>query len=124
MLSFNPHELKKLLKRYGVEVEELRGVERVELFMGHKKIVITSPQVVAFKVPGHTIYQITGNEVREETTPYPAEQPVEQRIAISEDDVKFIMEYTGVTRDKAVDALVKAKGDLARAIMILRGEEK
>ncbi|MEM0282547.1 MAG: nascent polypeptide-associated complex protein, partial [Desulfurococcaceae archaeon] len=112
----------KLLRRYGVEVEELRGVEKVELNMGSRKIVVSSPQVIAFKMHGQVIYQVSGKEeVVEEQKQ--AEKP-EVPVAVSEDDVKFIVDYTGVTREKAVEALIKAKGDLAKAIMIIRGEEK
>jgi len=116
----NPHELRKLLRRYGIEVEELRGVEKVELYMGNKKIIVSSPQVVAFKMQGQVIYQITGQEevVKEQ------QEKEEVQVPVSEDDIKFIIDYTGVTREKAVEALLKAKGDLAKAIMIIRGEEK
>jgi nascent polypeptide-associated complex subunit alpha len=44
---------------------------------------------------------------------------------VSEDDVKFIVEYTGVSYEKAREALIKAKGDIAKAIMMLTsGESK
>lgn len=119
MVLFSSHELRKLLKKYGIEVEELRGVEKVELFTTSKKIVVTSPQVIVLKAPGQLIYQVVGGEVREEQLTLPAG---ELGIAVSEDDVKFIMEQTGVAREKAVEALIKARGDIARAIMILRGE--
>lgn len=119
MAFLSPQELKKLLKRYGIEVEELRGVEKVEFFAGSKKIVITSPQVIVLKAHGQLIYQVVGSEVREEPLIAPA---AERAFTVSEDDIKFVMEQTGVTRDKAVEALTKAKGDIARAIMILRGE--
>lgn len=119
MAIFSPHELKKLLKRYGIEVEELRGVDKVEFFIGSKRIIVTSPQVILLRAPGQLIYQVVGSEVREEPVVQPVTKP---EITVSEDDIKFVMENTGVARDKAVEALVKAKGDIARAIMILRGE--
>ena len=118
MAFFSPHELRKLLRRYGVEVEELKDIERVELYSSKKKLVVNKPQVVAFKITGQTIYQVVGGEVVEEKI---AEKPVEEA-KFSEEDVNFIVEYTGVTREKAVEALKKAGGDLAKAIMILRGE--
>jgi len=119
---FSPHELRKLLRRYGVEVEELKDIERVELYSSKKKLVVNKPQVVAFKLTGQTIYQVVGGEViEEEIAEKPLEKPVEEA-KFSEEDVNFIVEYTGVTREKAVEALKKAGGDLAKAIMILRGE--
>lgn len=122
-MFLNPHELKKLLKRYGIEVEELKDIEKAELYTESKKIVITHPQVLTYKMPGQVIYQIIAQEAREEPL-QPSPQVVEEKIPVSEDDVKFIIEYTGTTRDKAVEALIKAKGDLARAIMIIRGEDR
>lgn len=122
-MLFSPHEMRKLLKRYGIEVEELKDIVKVELHTPSKKIVMKSPQVVTYKIQGQVIYQIIAYEVGEE--PLEAESKEHESVAtiqISEDDVKFIIEHTGVTRDKAVEALIKAKGDLAKAIMILQGE--
>jgi len=121
---YSPHELKKLLKRYGVEVEELGDIERVEFYSGKKKIVVSNPQVIAFKMTGQIFYQVVGTEVREENIEEERLEATQERVGISEEDVNFIVEYTGAPREKAVEALAKAKGDLAKAIMILRGEEK
>lgn len=123
MSLLGPHELRKLLKRYGVEVEEVKGVERVELYTSDKKIVVYNPQVVTLKYGGQFIYQVVGREVREEpitTTPLVApEKPTAETVPVSEDDIKFVMEYTGVSYEKAKQALIKARGDIAKAIMII-----
>ncbi|MEM4717231.1 MAG: nascent polypeptide-associated complex protein [Desulfurococcaceae archaeon] len=121
-MFINPHELKKLLKRYGIEVEELKNIEKVELYMESKKIVISHPQVLTYKVPGQVIYQIMAQETREE--PLQPPQVKEEKVAVSEEDIRFIIEYTGTTREKAIEALIKAGGDLAKAIMIIRGESR
>ena len=122
MISLSPHELKKLLKRYGVEVEEIKSVERVEIHLADKIIVVLKPQVLAFKIAKQTVFQISGESVQEEQKKR-AEQVEE--VKVSEDDVKFIVEYTGVSYEKAREALVKARGDIAKAIMMLMsGESK
>lgn len=123
MAFYSPHELKKLLKRYGVEVEELKDIERVEFYSGKKKIVVSNPQVIAFKMSGQIFYQVVGSEVREETIEEKKPETPQEQVKISEEDVNFIIEYTGAPREKAIEALIKAKGDLAKAIMIIRGEE-
>lgn len=120
MALFSPHELKKLLRRYGVEVEELKDVERVEVYIGGKKLVMSNPQVVVFKVGNQQIFQVVASEISEEELV--EAKPVEV-VEFSEDDVNFIIEHTGVSRERAIEALKKAKGDLAKAIMILRGEQ-
>ncbi len=123
MAFYSPHELKKLLKRYGVEVEELKDIERVEFYSGKKKIVVSNPQVIAFKMSGQIFYQVVGSEVREEAIEEKKPETPQEQVKFSEEDVNFIIEYTGAPREKAIEALIKAKGDLAKAIMIIRGEE-
>jgi len=51
---YSPHELKKLLKRYGVEVEELKDIERVEFYSGKKKDC-------GIKSPGNSIQNVWSN---------------------------------------------------------------
>jgi len=125
VLPLSPHELKKLLKRYGIDVEEIRGVERVEIHLADRIIVISTPQVLALKTPKQTVFQVVGEEIREEQKTAPTRvQEVVEEVKISDEDVKFVVEYTGVTPEKAREALIRAKGDIAKAIMILKGSEK
>jgi len=125
VLPLSPHEFKKMLKRYGIELEELKGVERVEIHLADKILVINSPQVLAFKTHKQTVFQVVGEEVYEEQRSKPAATEAAEEVKISEDDVKFIVEYTGATPEKAREALIKAKGDIARAIMLITsGESK
>ena len=122
MISLSPHELRRLLKRYGVEVEEVKSAERVEIHLADKVIVVDKPQVLVFKIAKQTVFQISGESVHEEQRK--RSEQVEE-IKVSEDDVKFIVEYTGVSYEKAREALIKAKGDIAKAIMMLTsGESK
>jgi len=118
MFAANPRELKRLLKRMGIDVEELSGVKQVEIIMEGKKIVVREPQVLAFKTGGQVFYQVSGVS---ETVEGLVEQakPVED-IAVPEEDIRFVMEQTGVPREKAREALVKAKGDIIQAIMLLK----
>jgi nascent polypeptide-associated complex subunit alpha len=57
-------------------------------------------------------YQIAGNV-----------KSVEKSIAmeITDDDIKMVMEKTGVTKEKAEEALRNANGDIAQAILALTG---
>jgi nascent polypeptide-associated complex subunit alpha len=94
----------------GINVEELKDIERVEIILKDKKIVIKEPQVLAIKTSDQTIYQIMGSETIEEA----------QEIKVSDEDIEFIVSQTGVPRDKAREALIKAGGDIAEAILLLR----
>jgi len=107
--SFHPRELKKMLKRMGIDVEELNNVERVEVVLKDKRIVIENPQILVIKTREQSIYQVIGGSVREEVT-----------TTVSEEDVEFIVAQTGVSREKAREALIKAGGDLAEAILLIK----
>ena len=41
-------------------------------------------------------------------------------ISLSDEDIKFVAEQAGVSLEKAREALIKTKGDLAEAILLLR----
>jgi len=108
--GFNPRELKKMLKRMGIDVEELGNVEKVEVVLKDKRIVIENPQILVIKTREQSIYQVIGGSVREE----------EVSTTVSEEDVEFIVAQTGVSREKAREALIKAGGDLAEAILLIK----
>jgi nascent polypeptide-associated complex subunit alpha len=40
-----------------------------------------------------------------------------EEISLSEEDVKLVMEQTGATRERAIQALMESGGDLAAAIL-------
>jgi len=107
--GFNPRELKKMLKRMGIDVEELNNVERVEVVLKGKRIIIENPQILVIKTRDQSIYQVIGGSVREEVS-----------TTVSEEDVEFIVAQTGVSREKAREALIKAGGDIAEAILLIK----
>ncbi len=115
MPGISPRDLKRLMKRMGINVEELRDVEKVEIILKDKKIVIDSPQVVALRSRTETIYQIIGTPKIEER------KIVETEVEVSEDDIRFLIEQTGASWEEARKALIEAGGDIAEAILKLKG---
>jgi nascent polypeptide-associated complex subunit alpha len=116
VLPVNLRELKRMLKRYGVEVEELQGVKEVTISAEDFDIVIRDPQVAILNLGQQKVVQVvcSGLErIRREPrgTPKPA---------VAEEDVEFVVEQTGASREEAIQAITEAGGDLARAIMILQ----
>ncbi|MEM4696042.1 MAG: nascent polypeptide-associated complex protein [Desulfurococcaceae archaeon] len=107
--KFNLREFKRAMQRLGINVEELSDVEKVEIYFKSKKIVIEKPQVTCMKFQNQTLYQIIGSSVEEQTF-----------IEYSEEDIDFIISQTGVSRDKALEALKRANGDVAEAILLIR----
>lgn len=114
--GISPRDLKRMLKRMGIRVEELSDVKEVSILLKDKKIVIDSPQIIVMKAGGQTIYQIIG---------VPREEPLVEgeEVEVSEEDIEFIVSQTGASREEARKALIKAGGDIAEAILILQGEK-
>ncbi len=95
----------KMLQRMGLRVEEIRAKRVVIEQEDGTKIIFEDPQVMKTTMQGQTAYQIVG-------TPRVEEE-------IKEEDVKLVMEKTGASREEAVEALKKANGDIAEAILKL-----
>lgn len=112
MKRINPREMKRMMQKMGMAIEEMPGVLKVTIHLKDKKLVIPDPQVTEMKVSGQTIYQIAGEAVEERT-----EENV--KIEISEDDAQLVSAQTGATIEEAKKALEATNGDLAQAIMLL-----
>ncbi|MEM2007338.1 MAG: nascent polypeptide-associated complex protein [Sulfolobales archaeon] len=116
MLPTNVRELKRMLKKYGIDVRELPEIRKVTMSAGGYDIVVKDPQVAVLNVGQQTIIQIVCSglekvEKEPETKAFPQ---------VSEDDIQFIMDQTGATRDEVIKTLSEEGGDIARAIMRLQ----
>lgn len=118
MFSMNPRDLKRAMRRLGIDVRELEGVRSVTITLEDKELIIRAPQVIVMKAQGQKIYQIMGGkeEVLERA-------PEIKEVKFSEEDIRFVMEQTGVSRDEAIKALEEANGDIAQAILLLTSGE-
>ena len=117
MLPFNPRELRRMLRRMGVRVEELSNVKSVSIVLDDYEIIIRNPQVSVMTIQGQKVYQIVGGQ--EEKVEVSPESELVEEVTFSEDDVKFVMEQSGVSREVAVKALKEANGDIAKAILLI-----
>ena len=108
--GINPRQMKQAMKRMGVKQQEVDAL-KVVIECVDKKIIIENPSVMKVNMMGQESYQISGEEHEEslETTP-----------DISEDDVKTVVEQTGVSEDKARETILEHNGDLAEAILSLK----
>jgi len=115
-----PRDLERQLKRMGLKVEEVRGVKLVVIEAEDREIMIEEPQVLVMTLKDQKIFQIIGARVREvKEEPSKGEGGIS---GISEEDVRFVAEQAGVTPEKAREALIRAGGDIARALMIIQEE--
>ncbi len=116
MLPVNLRDLKRMLKRYGVEVEELQGVKEVTISAEDFDIVIRDPQVAILNLGQQKVVQVVCSSL-EKVRRGPREAP---KPSVVEEDVEFVIEQTGASREEAIQAIAEAGGDVARAIMILQ----
>lgn len=116
-MKISPRELQRIMqsvKRAGLSIEQVEGVEGVIIKLRDRELVIRKPQVTCMKVGGQTIFQVIG-EVEEKGL------AMEEEISVSEEDVQLVASQAGVSLEEARRALKATKGDLARAILYLKG---
>ena len=95
--------IERMLRQMGVKAREVEVEEVVFVLRDGTRWRFENPQVIETVAMGQRAFQVIGN-------------PVED---ISEEDVKIVMEKTGADEETARNALKKAKGDIAEAIMII-----
>ena len=110
--GINPREMQKAMKRLGIKQEEIDATE-VIIKTNDKEIIIQSPQVSKVNMMGQETFQVVGQVHEKEISSEPE---------INEDDIKTVMQQTGVTEEEAKKAILENDRDLAKAIMSLKGE--
>ncbi|WP_457752395.1 nascent polypeptide-associated complex protein [Thermococcus sp.] len=106
MMGMNPRQMKKLMRQMGIKMEEMDGVKEVVIRLENKEIVLKDPVITIITAQGEKSYQIV-----------PGSEEVRAIVNISEEDIKLVMEQTGVDYETARKALIEADGDLAEAIL-------
>lgn len=104
--GMDPRQMAKMMKQMGIDTKEIPA-GRVIIESAEEKIIIEEPQIIEITAQGHSSFQISGKIRKEER--------------LNEEDINLIMEKTGASREKAIEALKNAKGDLAEAILALQG---
>lgn len=118
MRRISPRELQRMLqavKKAGISVEQLEGIESVVFKFRDKELVVRSPQVTSMKVGDQTVFQVTGEVEERVLAP-------EEELKIQEEDVQLVASQAGVSLEEARKALKATKGDLARAILYLKSK--
>ena len=99
--GMDPRLVKQAMKKMGMKQEEIPAQEVI--IKGEKNFIIRNPHVTKIEMMGEESLQITGS--------------IEELSSISEEDVKTVMEQTSCSEEQAREALEKAEGDLAKAIL-------
>ena len=111
-MKISNRELRRMMKRMGLTMEQLSNVSHVDIVLDDGNIIrINNPVVAKVKVSGQTTYQITGEEEL-------IEKDVE--VEVSEEDIEIVAQSAGVDKELARKALELTGGDIAQAIVLLK----
>ncbi len=106
--GMNPRAMEQAMKKLGVKQMDIPASEVIIKSEG-KDIVISNPKVVKVNMMGQESFQITGDV-----------EELSASVEIFEDDIKTVSEQAGVSEEEAREAISKANGDLAEAIISLK----
>ncbi len=96
------------MKKLGMNVEQIEDVQSIVIRTPKGNYIFDTADVQAMTMQGVTTYQITGTPRFEEAAP-----------EIPKEDVTMVAAQANVPEEKAREALVATKGDIAEAIMKL-----
>lgn len=112
----NPKQMQAMMKRMGINQEEMDDVEEVIIRTKDKEIVFKDASVMAVTVQGQKTYQIMGTP-QERERKKAAGSEAEEAGGIPREDIKLVMEQTGCTEAQARKALQETDGAPAEAIL-------
>lgn len=112
MKKISPRELRRMMKKMGIENVEQLDLEYVEFHYRDGRITrIYEPNASKIVVAENTTYQIIGEEEEVEK---------EESKTFPEEDIKLVMDQANVDRELAIKALELTDGDIAEAIIVLK----
>lgn len=106
----NPRQMAMMMKKLGIDVQEIENVQEVRITTPDKDYVFTKASVSVMKAQGTETWQISGE---------PTIEAHEVRLAVAPEDVTMVAEQCNVDEATARAALEAAGGDLAEAIVAL-----
>jgi len=110
MFGVTPKDVEKMMKKLGMNVENLDAEEVIINTKDGKVIRILNPLVQKIVIQGVVSFQIQGE--------------VKEKESVDEEAVQIVMEKTKVDRDKAISVLKSCNWDIAEAILKLSGGEE
>ncbi len=138
MPGMDPRQMAMMMKRMGVEMADIEGVEEVVVRTKDAEYRFRKAQVSVIRAQGSETWQIVGKPERslrgapspQPTTaaapaptppamPAPTPAPTKPAAPVSADDVKLVMAQTGRNERESRAALETTNGDLAEAILRL-----
>lgn len=115
----NPRQMKQMMKRLGIEQQDLGEVEEVVIRTADKEYVFRRVPVSAVVAQGQRIWQIIGEPIVRPRTDAPTKPKEVQPVEIPDEDVQLVAEKAGVSEEEARRALEACGGEPAEAIINL-----
>jgi len=106
--GMDPKQMAKVMKQMGIKQEDIDASKVVIELKEGGRLVVFEPSVVQIEMQGQKSFQISGK--------------VSEEHEAGEDDIKMVMETAGCSREEAMNALRETGGDIAEAIIQLKGE--
>jgi nascent polypeptide-associated complex subunit alpha len=110
MMRGGNREMRRMLDKMGLEMKDLGNIEEVIIKTETKELYLIKPQVVEMKGKDSTIFQVVATDIEEKEREVPS---------LKDEDIILVMQQANVTREKATQALIDSKGDMAQAILNL-----
>jgi len=106
----NPRQMRRMMKKMGLNMEEIQDVKEVIIRTGSKEIRILDPNVTVMDVRGEKSFQIQGRVEEKEA-----------QGGIPQADIDLVAQQAGVSEAEAKKALEETNGEPAEAIIKLIG---
>jgi nascent polypeptide-associated complex subunit alpha len=106
--NINPRQMKAMMKKLGMQVEQIEDVQSIVIKTPKGNYIFDSAEVSAMTMQGTTTYQVVGDIRFEPAAP-----------DILKEDITMVAAQANVSEEKAKEALVATKGDIAEAIIRL-----
>ena len=110
MMRGGNREMRRMLDKMGLEMKDLGSIEEVVIKTETKELYLIKPQVIEMKGKDSTIFQVVATNIEEKQKDIPV---------FKEEDVILVMQQATVSKEKAIQALIDSKGDMAQAILNL-----
>ncbi len=110
--GMDPRQLSMMMKKFGIDVQDIPDVQEVVIRTPARDYVFRKAAVSVMKAQGVETWQVSGK---------PDVEDHAVRLAVSEGDVRLVMEQAGCDEAAARTALEASGGDIAEAIVKLSG---
>jgi len=110
MMRGGNRQMRRMLDKMGLDMNEIPNVQEVIIKTDKKEIILSKPAVTEMKAKDNSIFQVVANGIEERELEVPV---------FSDEDIQLVCQQANVSEEQAKNALAESKGDLARAILLL-----